>query len=168
MKLSRSAIGGSRTVNLLLPVLLFCVFVISAAAVVLFSAKIYQRTVASGSEAFDDRVCLAYVTEKVHRNDTEGGVTVGSFDGCEALVLPQEINGTEYTTYLYQYSGNLCELYVKSGADASAGSGTAILPLSSFHVDMLTDSLLYVECVTESGETVTGCICLRSGKGAAA
>lgn len=166
MKLSRSAASGSRTVNLLLPILLFCVFVLSAAAVVLFSARIYQRTVTSGSENFDDRVSLAYVTEKVHRSDVGGGVSIGNFDGCEALVLTQEINGTEYITYLYQYGGSLRELYVKSGTSASAESGTAILPLEGFHVEMLSDKLLYAQCVTGTGETVSGCICLRGEKGA--
>ena len=114
-------------IDLLFPVALFFVFALSALTVLLIAARIYQSTTEHSSLHDTSRTSLSYISEKLHQSDEAGSVSLGTFDGCDALIIQQTHGEHTYYTYIYSYEGKLRELFVKAGVNASASSGMAIL-----------------------------------------
>lgn len=104
-------------IDILFPISLYFVFTVSALTVLLLATNVYRTTTENSALNFNANISLSYITEKIHQNDTEGAVSIGSFDGHQALILKQHYNDTEYVTYIYVSEGNLMELYTKSSAD---------------------------------------------------
>ena len=107
-------------IDILFPISLYFVFTVSALTVLLLATNVYRTTTENSALNFNANTSLSYITEKIHQNDTEGAVSIGSFDGHQALILKQHYNDTEYVTYIYVSEGNLMELYTKSSADVDA------------------------------------------------
>ncbi|MCH4208464.1 MAG: DUF4860 domain-containing protein [Solobacterium sp.] len=148
----------NHSIDVLFPVVLLLLFAILAITVVLLSAKTYQHIVARSSENYNSRTAISYVKEKVRQNDVEGGVEAGSFNGQSALILHSD----GYSTYLYEYDGNLCELFLKDGAEAELSSGTPVITCTSFQIEMTTAHLLSITCVDDSSNTYTASIAIQS------
>ena len=70
----------SHMIDFLFPVVLFFVFTLSALTVILLAAGIYQSTTEKSTLNDSARTSLSYITEKVHQNDVEDSVRIGSFD----------------------------------------------------------------------------------------
>ena len=87
-------------IDILFPISLYFVFTVSALTVLLLATNIYRTTTENSALNFNANTSLSYITEKIHQNDTEGAVSIGSFDGHQALILKQHYNDTEYVTYM--------------------------------------------------------------------
>lgn len=142
----RFQIKRKHMIDFLFPIALFFVFALSALTVILLAARIYQDTTENSSLNYTSRTCLSYISEKVHQNDLQGSVSLGSFDGCDALIMEQRHDGETYCTYIYTYDNELKELFIKEGAEASASSGRTILEVENFSIEKLTDDLLRFSC----------------------
>ena len=122
----------------LLALTVFTVFALCVLLVLLSGAKVYRGLVQRGEENFAARTAARYVTMRVRQART---VTVGDFEGCEALVIPETVDGATYLTRLYVYDGHIRELYCAENAALSPADGEKILPADSLRFD-LEDSLL--------------------------
>ncbi|MFW5677205.1 MAG: DUF4860 domain-containing protein [Acetivibrio ethanolgignens] len=140
-------------IDLLFPVALFFVFTLSALTVTLLAANIYQSTTEASVRNDSARTSLSYIAEKVHQNDIEGTVFLGTFDGCDALVLQQTYNSESYYTYIYTYNNKLKELFIKKGANATASDGKDILKVKDFSMSKINDRLLKFQCIDQEGKT---------------
>ena len=101
-------------IDFLFPVALFFVFSLSALTVILLATRIYKSTTENSSLNYTSRTSLSYISEKIHQHDS-GTISLGTFDGCDAIVLGQEIDGTVYYTYIYSYRNELKEIFLKDG-----------------------------------------------------
>ena len=117
----------------LLALTVFAVFALCVLLVLLSGAKVYRGLVQRGEENFAARTAARYVTMRVRQART---VTVGDFEGCEALVIPENADGATYLTRLYVYDGHIRELYCAENAALSPADGENILPADSLHVDL--------------------------------
>lgn len=153
---------NANSIEVMFPIILLVVFVVSAISVVLLAAETYRHIVRSAQENYDTRTAIEYVTEKVRQADASNAVSVGTFDSRNALILEQNLDGSTYRTYLYENNGQLCELYLKDGTAATAASGTAILSLSAFQAQQVSDHLLAITCTDSDGVTASTYIALRS------
>ena len=149
-------------IDILFPISLYIVFTVSALTVLLLATNVYRTTTENSALNFNANTSLSYITEKIHQNDTEGAVSIGSFDGHQALILKQHYNDTDYVTYIYVSEGNLMELYTKSSADVDVGSGKVILPLQSLDMEMSQSDLLHLTCIDAQGHTVVSYISIHS------
>ncbi|MCF2680611.1 DUF4860 domain-containing protein [Faecalicatena contorta] len=149
-------------IDFLFPVALFFVFALSSLTVVLLAAGIYQSTTEDSALNDTARTSLSYITEKIHQNDTKGMVSLGTFDGCDALVLQQTYNDENYYTYIYAYENELKELFIKDGANATASDGKAILQVKDFSIELVNDQLLKFQCVDKNDRTASVIVGLRS------
>ena len=132
----------NHVVDLVFTLALFCVFAASALMVVIMGADVYQSAVSESNMYHTRSTALTYLSEKIRQNDTSGNVSVGSFQGHQALVIRQEIEDTAYITYIYLYEGRqLKELYTKEGAVVPDGSGQEILTVNDFTVEELGQNL---------------------------
>jgi len=123
-----------------LALLCLTVFALCVLLVLLTGADAYRKLVTRGEESYARRTALQYLTTRVRQAEA---VEIGEFDGCEALILSETLDGEIYTTRVYCYEGWLRELYTVPGAQVSAKAGTAILEAETLEVK-LQDSLLTV------------------------
>lgn len=152
-------------IDYIFPIALFFVFAASSLVVIILAANIYSGTTNAAESGFGSRTVLSYLTEKIHQNDDNQAVSVGSFAGRESLVIEQAYdNGQTYVTYIYEDNGILRELFIQKGVDASAASGREIMPIHDFTMEQLTDSRFRFSCTSEEGETITSVVSVRSEK----
>ena len=163
--MKRSNHSKTKKIEFVFPVMIFFVFTLSALIVILFAAQIYQQTVADAAMNYNANTSLAYVREKIHQHDN-GRIGTTTFDGCDAIVMREELGGETYATYIYAYDGMLRELFIKDEmADSfSASSGQQILSVESFSAESLGDRLLSFSCVDEDGHEASACVGVYAGK----
>ncbi len=144
----------------LFPLMLFLLFTLSALALVLLSARVYRDIVDSSAMSDPSATALSYLCQKVQQSG--GSVSLGEFDGCQALCLRQEHEGQAYDTYIYYHEGQLKELFRKAGAPVGAGSGRALFALSGFSMEWFAEDLLRFTCLDYRGEPVSALVAVRS------
>ncbi len=75
--------------------------------------------------------------------------------------------GASYTTYIYLYDGNICELTAAEGAKIQADAGTPILEAEEFVPKELGNGLFRFTCVDTKGEKSETYVTVRSEDGEA-
>ncbi len=98
---------------------------------------------------------LAYVAEKIRQNDSDGGISAGTFQGQECLVLKGGSGDIRYTTYIYSYKGKLKELTLRDGTDASLSDGKDILAVADFSVSEIRPGLFRFTSTDTDGTTAS-------------
>lgn len=149
-------------IDFLFPVALFFVFALSALTTILLAARIYQNTTEHSALNYTSRTSLSYISEKLHQNDYEGSISIGSFDGCDAIVMEQKHENETYYTYIYAYDQELKELFIKKDVTASASSGRTILEVEAFSIEQLSDHLLRISCSDQKGQQASTIISVKS------
>lgn len=149
-------------IDFLFPIALFFVFALSALALILLAAGIYQSTTETSSLQYTARTGLAYIGEKIHQNDENGAVYLDRFDGYEALVLDQEYDSASYHTYIYICEGELKELFIRDGVEAGAEDGRTILEVQMFSMEQVSDSVFRFECTDKDEKRSSALIGVRS------
>lgn len=107
--------------------LLFCVFVFAAAAMVLGGVRVWQRTEETMVSTNDTQTALCYLANKVRQNDQNGGVYIDDLDGIPALALESDIDGFVCLTRLYCYDGQLMELFTPAEIDMTPDCGVSLM-----------------------------------------
>lgn len=151
-------------IDFIFPVVLLFVFAVSALVVTLFATNVYQGAVDNSTRNDTARTSLSYITEKIHAGDRDGNVELGTFDGCDAIVISDEINGEKYATYIYVHDGQLKELFVKENAGFSAENGTGILSVNDFTMEEKKDGVFSFSCTDDNGKTASSIVAVRSSK----
>lgn len=151
-------------IDLLFPVALFFVFALSAVTLILLAAGIYRSTTENSSLQYTARTGLAYLSEKIHQSDEDGGVYLGTLDGQEALVLEQRFGEETYRTYIYVQEEQLKELFIRDGVEASADSGRTILEVRDFTMEQISDRLFRFECTDREDRSSAAVIGVRSSR----
>ena len=100
--------------------------------------NIYRSATEHSSLNYTAGTSLSYISEKIHQSDENGSVSLGTFDGLDALILEQEYDGASYFTYIYTDEHELKELFVKEGVQADASRGRQILQVKSFEMEAVS------------------------------
>lgn len=150
-------------IDFLFPVALFFVFAVSAMTVILLATGIYRSTTEHSSLNYTARTSLAYICEKMHQNDVGGEVALGTFDGCDALILRQTRQEDSYRTYIYVYENELKELFAKDGVEADAKNGKTILAVDDFSMEAVRGGVFRFTCTDTDGNQDSMIVGIRSG-----
>lgn len=153
-------------VDILFILALFGVFAVSALMLVTIGADVYKNTVDDMGTNYETRTATAYITEKIRQNDSILGgdtsasnhILVDDIEGIPALKMLQNIDGTDYSTYLYLYDGYLKELLINTDYDLgekAPSAGENIMPLSDFTLAQVKSNLLCITLTTTDGESNT-------------
>jgi hypothetical protein len=148
----------------LMVLLLFGVFAACVLSVLLLGADAYRKLTERDRTSYDQRTAVQYLATKVRQADRTGAVTVENFQGVEALVLSEDLDGETYLTRVYCYDGYLRELSAEAGAELSPEDGEQVLAADSLLVEERGNAL-WLRLETDGGwrwEVLT----LRSGEGA--
>lgn len=144
----------SHAADLLFTISLFCVFAISALAVTASGAGIYQRIVHRSESDYTLYTALTYVEQKAKNCNLKGGIDLKILEGQQVLCLYEQKAGVSYTTYIYQYEGSLCELFLPSDRQPLLDLGTPLLELSALELGW-EDGLLSVTAEDAQGNRET-------------
>jgi len=154
----------SHTIDVIFVLALACTFAASILMVLMLGVNFYADIQKSSNEEFNDRVCLSYITAKIHSNDRAGHVEIGSFEGIHALFMYREFDDEMYNTIIYVYDGWLMELFAEKDL-LPPESGTPVLELESITFENVTDDLLSVEYLDAAGKSGKVYVNLRSEGG---
>lgn len=125
----------------LLALTVFAVFALCVLLVLLSGAQVYRGLTERGEENCASRTAVRYLTTRIRQAES---VTVGDFEGCHALIIPEQIDGTTYLTRVYVYDGYLRELYCAESADLQPQDGEKVLPAAKLEA-ILGNGLLTME-----------------------
>ena len=160
----------NHVIDLLFPIAVLFVFAISSFLVLVLSAHIYSSQAQKMNTGYTVHTSLAYVAEKIRQNDAAGsisvmtldGISAGTFQGQECLVLKGGSGDIRYTTYIYSYKGKLKELTLRDGTDASPSDGKDILAVADFSVSEIKPGLFRFTSTDTDGTTASVTISERS------
>lgn len=136
-----------RKITDLLGLLVFGIFALSVAAVLLTGAGAYRNLTERGQYAHAQRTAVRYLTTRFHQASR---VEIEDFDGVEALTARDEIGGRTYLTRVYCYDGHIRELFSGEKASVSPEDGQIILEAKELRFEK-TDDLLTIWVVTGDG-----------------
>lgn len=142
----------------LMALITFCVFAICVMTVLMTGINAYSRLTERNRLSYDRRTCMQYMAMRVHSSDTSDRITIGNFDGSDALILHED----GYFTFIYCSDGYLKELYCAENYEANPGDGERILKAE--HMDLSLDNGLLSITLTAGGSTNTLHLSLRSGE----
>lgn len=128
---------NKHAVQLLFTISLFLIFIISAIAVILCGARVYQKTSADAVSNYEVRASLSYITEKVRQCDNNGGVHIEDHNGISTLALDSVYNNEPYVTYIYYYNGTLNELFTNRNYTFQENAGTPLTSIASITFEQL-------------------------------
>ena len=151
------------SVDTLFIVVLLCAFTASVLLVLLLGARVYGSMSKSAAKTYDRRTCAAYVTEKLRHGDSAGDVETGSFDGCSALYLTSEVDGTAYSDILYYYDGWLWELSCEKGAAFTRTDGVQVIETGTVVFSGPADGVVSAAITDMNGQQEGVTYRLRSG-----
>lgn len=149
-------------IDFIFPLVLFFVFALSALVVILLAANIYRSCAEDAAMDYTASTTLSYLSEKVHQGNEAGAVHTASIGGSDALVIEQNYDSDAYRTWIYFYDGALRELFVRADEEPGPSAGTAILELTDFRIEQISDRLLRFTCTdtrNETGSTTVEIIC---------
>ncbi|MEG0275627.1 MAG: DUF4860 domain-containing protein [Coprobacillus sp.] len=119
------------TIDILFVLALFCVFTLSALAVVYIGSRVYSSTVDTMDINFHNHVAIDYITEKVHQNDDGNNIEIQIKDNIEVLSIHKTYNSKTYTTYIYLYDNQLKELFISDEESFQKDAGENIMQIDS-------------------------------------
>ena len=145
-------------------VALLLLLAMTAVVLILIGAKQYQATANQMNTNYEVRTASSYLFEKIRQSDTCGTICVKDFNGSDALVIYEDIDGITYTTYIYYYKGYLCELFVSQNSVYSPASGQKIIEANAFTPSQVSDGLIRADIENTKGDTETLYLSLKSAE----
>ena len=143
------------TIDVLFVITLFAVFAMSIMVLTGIGASVYEKIQASMSENYDSRTAFSYISNKIHQNDTNGNISLGTYGGTDAVIISEEIDNVTYCTYLYCCDGYLKELFTRASQEFGLEYGTNILELDSFSASYETATLIRFELKPKDADKET-------------
>jgi len=162
---------NNHTIDVVFVLAIACAFAASILTVLMLGINIYSNIQNTANEEFKERVCLSYISAKIHRNDSAGEVRTDEFDGLSALFLDKEIDGDYYTTVIYAYDGWLRELLTDRASLMDDDpwqtheSGLPVLEVDYVSFDTVKPNLLSIEYLDKKGGGGKMFVSLRSEGG---
>lgn len=155
-------------VDFLFILALFGAFAITGLFVVIFGARIYEKTVSHMDENYSSRTALSYVTEKIRAHDVDGGIRIGSenIDSkgyITVLKLYETVNDRRFVTYLYLDEGYLKEYTTDENYDFNYEGGTKIIEAKAFDAQKISDALYHIDIKDSYDEETSFYVTVYSG-----
>ena len=131
--------------------LLGAVFLFLSIGLVMLGGSLYRHIMVTSGKNDATRTTFSFLANQVRRADASGGVEVGEFCGCQALLLSQDFDGWEFITYLYYYDGALRELIVEKGYELEPEAGLPIVWLEDMGFSADESGLITAWAAFEDG-----------------
>ena len=133
--------------------ILFAVFVITALFISSSGALAYKNAVNQMETRFNRQTCISYITAKVRANNESGKVSIGEFNGINALCITDNFGGEEYVTYIYQCDGMVREMFCSAELNLDPESGSALAEAKA--LEFSKEGNLFTVTLTGNDDVVT-------------
>ena len=116
------------------PILLFAFFAVLASTVLLTGAGIYRSRIESDRAAWEKRTASQYLSMRIRQSEEANTFFVGDFEeripseSGNTFFSLEFYEGILYSTRIYVWNGNLCELFAPHEADFDKSSGRSLRP----------------------------------------
>jgi hypothetical protein len=128
---------------------------------VLISGAIsYKRLTARGSQVYNQRTCVQYISTKLRQAPDAQAVELADFGDGTALLIHQQLNGKDYVNRIYCSDGYLMELFSAADGEFAPEDGEPLLALQGMDINQ-DGGLLSFELVETDGSTVSFKLALR-------
>ena len=151
----KGVLGRKHMIDVLFPIMLWAVLLICSVFAMVLGIHFYEKTTNRISSTYETRTALSYLREKIHQNDQNQSISIGSFDETEALIFEQTYGDKLYKTYIYEYENALWELMLQDGVQASCKDGTKILDVREFSMKEISPGIFIFSCTNEAGKPST-------------
>lgn len=148
--------------DLLFPMLLWGALLICCVFSILIGIRFYERTTDQISATYESRTALSYLREKIHQNDENGNISLGTLDGVDSLIIEQTYHDKIFFTYIYAYENALWELMVQDGIDVSPKDGTKILEVTDLKMKESAKGLFQFTYTNPDGRSITSTVSVLS------
>lgn len=145
----------NHVIDMCFTLVLFCIFTAMAILVLIFGAGIYQANLEHAHANSESNAAISFVAEKIRLNDMTDSVSVGEVDGAPALLLSSYYKEEYYTTYIYEYEGNLMELFTQTENTPHLEMGRKVTPVTGFSAESIDENLLLVTVSNPDGTTIS-------------
>ena len=152
----------TRKIDSFFVMILFLLFAITAAVLVLIGVRQYQVTADSMNYNYEVRTATSYLREKIRQNDNSASICVESIDGVEVLSLSSMVNDTVYHTYIYYYDGYIREVLCAEDGGLLPEDGNEILAAKGLQISRDGDLISFL-VTNEDGSESSLNIAVRSG-----
>ena len=153
------------SIDVVFALALFCTFAVSVLMVLMMGASSYKSVTAAMDSNYEDRTGAGYLAEKIRHFDSRGSIAAGKFDGNDALLLRQSVDGTEYITYIYYYDGYIRELLTENNSGMTAEAGEKVIEAAGFTIENTDNGMFKVTCIMPDGSTPYVLASPRSAQG---
>lgn len=150
--------------SFILTIMLLGIFAFGSLLAVILAANAYQNINNNIDSNSEFRTPLSYISNKIRQNDTAGAIKVIKKDGTDILILESMDDGEICETWIYEYDGSLCEVYIKKGTEFQLEDGLAIIPSYGLKFNV-TNNLLEIRSTNHQGQTRSLFLALRSEQG---
>jgi hypothetical protein len=154
--------SNNHTIDVVFVLAVACAFAASVLMVLMLGVNTYGSIRNASNTVFNERICLSYITAKIHGNDSASGVRTDSFTGISSLYIDNQFDGVDYNTIIYAYDGWLCELFCEKDLDLPPESGTHMLEVEYVSFEFVKPNLIAVEYSDKNGVSGKMFIALRS------
>lgn len=151
------------TANTIITILLFTFFSASVFIVLTLGLKSYNSTCINSELSFNERTCVAYISERLRQGDSNNAVSIGEFGGQNAIFIDTEYDGTPYSSIIYFNEGWLRELLVEKDASSSLVAGTKIAQARFITFSEPEPGLFFIEITSQDDSKNKLHIYVRSG-----
>ena len=118
------------SIDIIFSLSIFTIFVICSFLVLLFQAQSYRSIIEQGERIETLHTPLAYIREKIRSNDALGNIHAASLNEMEAIKIENKEEDT--ITYIYEYNGELMELYISNQVEPIAEAGTPLFEIDYY------------------------------------
>ena len=152
----------NHVIDSLFPIVLFCLFTLSALVVILLAVKIYETTTERSARSNISQAALNYVSEKIRQNDCGSEFTITELDGQIALQIIHTGDKEGYVTYIYHNKEGLYELFIRDDIPPTLSAGSFIAKVTDFLPEFLDDNLLRLTLTDEQDNFVSTLVGIHS------
>lgn len=142
--------------------MLLGIFALAAIFVAVMGAKVYANSADKMHANFDTRTSIVYLSEKIRTNPSDN-YRVSEINGSTALVLTQDINGTEYESWIFVANDRLSEVTIVKGDPIVPSAAQQIMDLRSLDA-VIRDGGIEITAVTLAGDVNSTFISGRTGR----
>lgn len=140
-----------------------CIFVVTILGTLLFGVSVYKSITESSNEVSNRRICLSYMSAKIHSADEQDLVYVSEFCGLPALCIDEDIDGMLFHTVIYAYGGKLREINYLDGLEFGPDAGEEIADAESLELSQ-SGRMITITYTDAAGNVVSDTTYLRSGE----
>lgn len=141
------------SIDSLATLLLFAMYILFLVFLLLFGAGNYQASVKNLDTNNNLYTAASYITTKFRQHDLPGSTSVTELQGCTAICFQEDIEGKDYSTYIYFDDGHLKELFTAADSQADISMGTQLAELADFQVEMVEDSFYRITLTDTDGRS---------------